>query len=381
MAALSRLLFPIALVAFVGLGASDALLGTAWPSIRQDYGRPLGDLGIVIAVAIAGFVVTAAANGSMARWLPTGPRLVLSYVALTAGASTIAFGRSWATLLIGAAAIGIGDGILDPTLNAHVGRHHGMGAMNLLHATFGLGATLGPLIMAWALRTAGGWRTGYLVLVVWALAMLAGVLTLRRAWPGPPPVDRADGDGVRGPVVLFLGAFFLATGVEVSAGAWAFTWLVDGRGAATTTAAILTALYWAGFTAARLIGAVIGDRRSPASMISAAGVLLVAGMVWMTVDPAGTGGVGLPVAGAGVALVFPVLVATTVRRFGGRGDTVVGWGFAAASLGAASLPWIVGQVAERAGFGAVGPVLIVGAAAVALAAARVTRSTVPGPTG
>ncbi len=374
MVAVSRLLLPLSFVAFVGLGASDGLLGTAWPSMRQDYGRPLGDLGLVIAVAIAGFVVTSAANGSMARWLPTGPRLVVSYGALAAGAATIAFGRGWSALLIGAAAIGVGDGILDPTLNAHVGRHHGMAAMNLLHATFGLGATLGPLIMAWALRTPAGWRTGYMVLLAWAIAMLAAAGVMRRTWPGPPPVLRSQSDGIRGRVGLFLVAFFLSTGVEVSVGAWAFSWLRDDRGVATTVAAVLTALYWAGLTASRLVGAAIGDRRTPASVVRVAGWLLVAGLAWMVLDPGGSGGVGLPAAGAGIALVFPVLVASTVRRFGDRGDTVVGWGFASASLGAATIPWMVGQVAERAGFGVAGPALLVGAIAVAVASLQVAKS-------
>ena len=41
---------------FVVLGLPDGALGVAWPSMRGGFGRPLGDLGVVLALNTTGYL-------------------------------------------------------------------------------------------------------------------------------------------------------------------------------------------------------------------------------------------------------------------------------------------------------------------------------------
>ena len=45
----------VAVASFVALGISETGLGTAWPSIRVDVGRPVEDLGTLLVVGLAGY--------------------------------------------------------------------------------------------------------------------------------------------------------------------------------------------------------------------------------------------------------------------------------------------------------------------------------------
>jgi len=73
-----------------------------------------------------------------------------------------------------------------------------------------------------------------------------------------------------------------------------------------------------------------------------------------------------------MGLVFPIIVLATSTRFGGSAESVVGWGFAAASVGAALVPWLTGRVAEQTAFAGVEAVLVAGAAITAVLGWRVT---------
>jgi MFS transporter, FHS family, glucose/mannose:H+ symporter len=58
--------------------------------------------------------------------------------------------------------------------------------------------------------------------------------------------------------------------------------------------------------------------------------------------------VSVMLAGLGFAAVFPILVGWMTHRFGPSGNRLASWAFVSASLGGATLPWLVGQLANRA---------------------------------
>lgn len=361
-----RGLLMVAFVAFVGLGVPDGLIGTGWPEMSGDLSRSIGDLGVAVTVGIAGFATMAALSGQVAARIGPGSRLAAAYVGIGLGALLVGIGPNWALVLVGVAVLGMGNGLLDPTVNSYVARNHGMRTMNLLHASFGAGATLGPLVMLWSLRATGGWRAAYVGVAVWGGLMFVVMFVTRRSWRDRPASEtrRRDG-GTPVAVPLVLAAFLLTTGTEMAAGTWAYSWLFEGRGVSDAAAAAFAAAFWAGLTGARLVGVVIGDRLAPRTVMGWSGALLVGGSAWMAADPGGSGGFGLVAAGAGVALVFPILVVATTVGFGARGEAMVGWGFAAASAGAAALPWIAGRLVEGIGFEAIGVLLVAAAAGTA----------------
>jgi fucose permease len=365
----------LALVGFVGLGLSDGILGPAWPAIRESLHQPVGALGELQLVGTAGFAAAAFGGGRLRARLGAG-----AYLALGAAGSAVALtgfvvSPWWGGLLAAMLALGAFSAVLDVGFNAHAALHFTQRLTNALHASYGVGTTVGPLVVAAALAV-GTWRGAYGVAVAVDALVAAALWSLRRAIPTDPPERWAGAVqpvGGRGVVLLMLAVFFVVTGVESAVGAWAPTLLV-GRGESRGAAAAWVAAYWAAFTAGRAGLAAIGDRLPSAWTLRAGTAVTLAGAVLLWTNAGGTGVAGLPVAGLGLAGIFPALVLLTPIRLGpDRAAAAVGRQLAAATLGVTTAVGLGGVVAQLGGVQALGPYLFAAAAvlvAVELAAAR-----------
>jgi fucose permease len=154
--------------------------------------------------------------------------------------------------------------------------------------------------------------------------------------------------------------YFVYTGIEVGFGVWAFTLFTEGRGIAPAAAGFWLSTYWGGLTASRLLASVVAGRVSPEALVRASLVLaaLGAALVWLDGAPA-FGFAGLTLVGLACGPVFPTLMATTPGRVPpGHAPHAVGFQVAAAALGAALLPALLGVVARRLGLESLGPQLL-----------------------
>jgi fucose permease len=353
----------LALVAFVALGLPDGMLGPAWPSIRAELHQPLAALGELTALLSAGFVVSGLLSARLrARFGPGG------YVAVGAAGSAVslavyAVSPWWSGLLAASFALGIFSGCVDTGFNAHAALHHGPRLMNALHAAYGIGATIGPLVVTAALA-AGSWRWAWTAAAVLETAVVASLWPARRGMPAAPP-ERWHAETPltpqRGGLPLMLGLFFLMVGLEVAIGAWAST-LLQHRGFSRGAASAWVAAYWACFTAGRVALAAAGRRIAPATTLRASAILTLLGVVLLQWTA-----LGLPVAGFGLAGMFPALITLTPFRLGAdRAAAAIGYQFAAATLGSTCVVGAAGLAAQFIGIGALVPFLA--AIAVALVA-------------
>lgn len=349
------------------------MLGVAWPSIRADVGRPVAALGVLLVAQTTGYLLAAAANGALVARLGTGRLLVASAGVALLGFAAFTASGSWPALVLASAAIGAAAGMVDAGVNAHVAVHHGRRAMGLLHASFGIGATLGPLLVTGLIGSGVSWRSAYGLIAVVQAVLLGAFVVTRRAWRAAPVEADEDAGGRPAPsrpgatAVLTLGSFFVYTGLEIATGQWAFSLLTEERGVGTTAAGLWVAAYWGGLTGGRLALAAAAHRVAPSTLLgtSAAGAVVGTAVLWL--DLSGTGAIGLPLIGVSLAAVFPTLVSLTPDRLGAaRAAHAIGYQLAAAGVGAAALPGAVALVISTGGLGALGPSLA--AMAVALTA-------------
>lgn len=353
----------VAVVAFVMLGLGESGIGTAWPSVSRDVGRPLEDLGTLLVVGLTGYSASSAMSSRIAQRLGLGATTAVSALTSFAGLTLYATAGSWALVMLAAFVLGSGGGLLDSVLNAHAAHRFTPGGMNLLHAGFGIGATLGPIVMATAVASGAGWQMGYTLIAAAQLAILALLWHRRDTW-GPPPVSAPRSRRFRfdGIVALSLAMFFLYTGIEFGAGQWSFSVLAEGRGFSTESAGAWVAAYWGGLTVGRLGLSAVATRLGPRRVLwwSMAGTMAAIGLFWW--NPAGFGMWGLPMTGLSLAGIFPTLVTLTPQRLGPeRTNAVVGYQLAAASIGAAALPWVIGRAIAASSLEAVAPFLAAGA--------------------
>ena len=352
-----RTLAGLACVAFVGLGLPDGLLGVAWPSMRSTFGVPLDALGALFASFTAGFVLSSFAGGRSVRALGLGGLLAASCAATGLSLLGYALSGSW-SLVVGLGFVaGLGAGGIDTGINTYAAMRHGPRFLNLLHACWGVGATLGPALMTAVLVTGRPWPLGYALVAGAQLALAVVFAVTQGAWPAAgasahetSPESFAGTLRLRGARVGIL-LFAAYTGLELGIGAWAFTVLTEGRGRPPAVAGGWTSLYWLGLTVGRLAAAAIVPQLGAPLLLRSAMVLLAAGVSLLAAGVAPSLDlVGLLIAGVAAGPIFPTLIAQTPVRLGaGHAANAVGFQIAAASLGAALWPAALGVLGARRG--------------------------------
>ncbi|HEY6594919.1 MAG TPA: MFS transporter [Asanoa sp.] len=361
-------LLVLAYFAFVSLGLPDGLLGVAWPSMSGDFRVPRESIGILLIVATTGYLISSVAAGfTVSRfgvgWLLAGSTALAS-LALFGYATSPAF----ALTVVAALFAGFGGGAIDSGLNAYAASAFGPRHMNWLHAFFGLGVAIGPLIMTAAIN-GPSWRLGYVVVASGqAVLALAFVLTSRRWGERPVPVISAHAEPVRGHETLLMPivwigvlAFAVYVAVEVGAGLFAYQLLTEARGLSDTIAGVCVSIYWGALFVGRVVQGFVSERLGAGRVLAASLAGMVAGSALVAVPgPGWLTAFGLAVIGFAAAPVFPLLTLTTADRVGAaHADRAIGMQIGGAGLGGAVIPAGVGVLLGAAGVGMLGPSLVV----------------------
>lgn len=349
-------------VAFISLGLPDGLLGVAWPSIRDGFARPLDSLGTLLLAFTTGYLTSSFLSGWAITRAGVG-RLLAASCAIT-GLSLLGYtmaGHWWIVVAL-AVVTGLGAGAIDGGINTYVAAHYGERLMHWLHASWGIGITLGPLIMTAGLQRFHTWRWGYLL--VGSAQLVLGVYFAATAGRWTHDRDRPERDedrrltDFRTPYAetllqpkVWLSAllFFLFAGTEATAGMWIYTLLTESRGFPTQWAGILTGGYWATFTLGRIVAGAFARRIGGKPLIRLCLLGALTGSVLLRWNPTqAVSLLGIVLLGFSIAPIFPELVSATSDRVGRRhAATAIGMQIGAAGLGAAVLPGIAGILAQH----------------------------------
>jgi len=386
--------FLLSCLTYLGVALPGSTLGMLWPSMRVSIHEPVGALGVVLVAGVAAQVVSSAATGRIMARAAEGPLLALG-TALMAGALAMESGAPALWLLaVGSAIFSVGFGVINAALNVYAAAHFGPRNITWMHASYGLGATLGPLLVTALLAVGAGWR-GALVSMSAVLTVIALVLAAtRRRWAAPAGAAQATASageaagrprgsprppGQRRRVLAAVTFTAVETGIEVAAGIWGYVFLTSGRGLPAAAGGVAVSGYWAMMFAGRALLGPVAERAGASRVLAVAVAGVPAGAVLMAMPgPAAVAVAGMMLLGLAAAPVFPLLTLTTADRVGeGDAAAAVGLQTAASAVGSAALPSGIGLVIGAAGARAVGPALLVlGLAMVAvywLALRRVTR--------
>lgn len=373
------LLVGIAYLSFIALGVPGGFLGVAWPSMMRDFDLSLDAVGVLLVAFTVGSLLFSFASGPAISRFGSGRFLAASSFLAAIGLLGLAVAPVWwATVLFGVLA-GAAAGGVDSALNVFFAENHGSRLMNWLHACFGLGATLGPVLMTALLRFGSSWRWGYAGLgVAQVLVGLCFVLTERR-WRDPQQSVPGEG-GARGrdtrlvaslrlPVIwLSVSLFLLSAGAEAVAGQWPYSLFTESRGVDPTVAGLWISVYWGALTASRILYGIAASRLRDEVALRLGMLALVVGAALLWTRLADTVSLlGLALMGFAVAPILPLLHLMTPQRVGSRHTAnAIGLQTAAGYLGAGVLPALAGWVADRRGLETVGPFLLVSSVVVLL---------------
>lgn len=407
------LLATLSFLAFISLGLPDGLLGVAWPSIRESLGVPLDALGLLVGFQTAGYLLSSFISGRVLRVMSIGAVLTVSTVLAASALLGFALTRSW-PLLIGLGFVaGLAGGAIDAGLNSYGARHFSARVLNWLHASFGVGTTLGPLIVTAVLSSGGVWRLSY-VIVGSAQMVLALVFFLtRRRWMGVSEVVSADPssrpepslevqlgaplipnpssrqtpslgvaeetpqdplaprqkptqgartrDTLRRPIVwLGMLTFFVYAGVEMVTGQWAFSLLTIERGVAVGAAGLLVSLFWGSLMVGRIVFGIVADKVNLTQTLRLCIAACVVGALLFWLEPTRVlSYAGMMLIGFSIAPIFASLISLTPARVGKEhADNAIGFQIASAGLGGAGLTAAVGVASRTYGLEVVGATVL-----------------------
>lgn len=362
-----KLLF-IGFVGFIAVGMPAAGLGVAWASMQQSFGVSLDSIGVLLGAVTVGRLVMSVYSGRAIGAVGLGNYMLAGSVVMTAGLLGYALVPTWPLLVLSALIFGFGVTALNAGINTHAASHYGSGMMNWLHAWYGLGSALGPLVVTLIItRLELDWRWAYGVFIAAQVALTVVFAITRAEWTVE---GKADAEPTRpkatlretltaAPALYGITLFFLHGGIQIGTGQLTHSLMVDSRGIDPATAGLWVSIYWAGLTAGRIFTGMVVSRVGNNRFVRINMLLTIIGtlLLWSNLSSNLTF-LGIALIGFTLGPVLPTLLADTPKRSGVRHvANTVGLQIAASGIGLALLPGLAAWVAVQVGLESIGAYL------------------------
>jgi fucose permease len=354
----------ISYLCYIAIGFLDGMLGVIWPAMSADLGVPLDALGILLLVALVGFVLVSFNYGAVTQALSFHSFLLVCLLLRAIGFVVLALYPSWSIAIACFFIMSIGSGGVDTGLNVFISERGNARQLNWLHASFGIGATSGPFLAAGVLALGGtwNWNFGIVAGVLAVIAVLVWATAPLWQFAGPEKSNRtASGhatatQSLRLPVVwISTTLFFFYVGMELTAGQWSFTLFSLARGIPDIQAKFWVGIYWGIFTIGRILFGLVADRVSIDRFLRFALVAAAFGAFLLYWNPlSGAAMAGLVLMGLAEAPIYPSLIAGTAARVGkAHAANAIGFQVAAAGVGGTLITGLVGFLATGIGLEAI----------------------------
>src|SRR3989475_3747246 len=284
------------LVLFVTLGLPAGAVGVAWPQMRASLGAPLAGLGLLLAAYTAAYFVASACSGFLGARLGTPTLLAAGCGLAAAGLLGLSLATAWWMVPVVTLLLGGGSGLIDAAANAHTSLNRGVRFMGWLHASWAVGAALGPLVVVTSIGATGSWRGSFVAMAAAFLAVGLLVGYRRQDWIDTgPDMDRpfptvvVQRSSRRRALVLLIGPFVLGAGLEGTAGDRCYTHLTAGRSLSPALAGLGASLFWAGLAGGRVAMGLFGNRIAPDRLLDLSVGMSALGALgfWLPPPPGG----------------------------------------------------------------------------------------------
>ena len=361
---MTHVLLAIIYVAFISLGLPDALLGAAWPSMYRDFSVPVSYSGIIFMIIAGGTIVSSLQSDRLTKRLGAGAVTAISVLTTALALFGFSISHSYIALCLWAIPYGLGAGSVDAALNNYVAIHYASRHMSWLHCMWGIGASLGPYIMGYALTGGLSWNSGYRYIAVLQIGLTAVLFFSLPLWRGQAKTARKTGavDTKAEPIPLrhvvsipgakeIMITFFCYCAVEQTANLWASSYLVLHQEVSAEIAAGFASLFFVGITAGRFLSGFLTLLLNDTQMIRLGQGLIAVGIITLLL-PLGTitSLAGLLLIGLGCAPVYPSIIHATPANFGeDKSQAMIGVQMASAYAGTCLMPPVFGLVANHLG--------------------------------
>ena len=347
--------------------------------MHLDLQTPISAAGILSIIASLGTIVSSLCTPKVLRILGTG-KLVAYSIALTAIASIgYGFADSFNILCLWAIPMGIGAGAIDVAMNNFAAIYLESKHTNWLHASWGIGATLGPSLLSFSILTGGGWRGAYEYVAIALAAIFVLILISLPLWkraeargglsenvtipassgstvPGnakvanpenAPHISIREALRVPGMKLSFL-TFFFYSALEISTSLWCGTYLI-ACGFKPEIGAFIVSLMFASVMIGRIASGFFAIKFTDHRLIYAGIFIVSVGCLILSIPlPLNLQPACICLLGLGCAPVYPSLIHATPARFGeSLSSQAISIQLAGSYIGSILMPPAFGLVAAK----------------------------------
>lgn len=348
---------------FISLGICTSIIGPTLPGLAEQTRSSLSQISFLFTTISLGYMLGSLYGGRAFDKTPGNLLLsaVLFSMTLTLGLTPL-ISQLW--LLAGVLFIlGLAEGALDVGGNLLIIWTHRQASppfLNALHFFFGIGAFIGPVVVAQAVARTADFQWAYWLLAIYPIPIALWLLRL----PSPTsPHQEESSQSTSGRKILILLiaiCFFLYVGAEIAFGGWIYTYATSMGLGNAASAAYLTAVFWGSLTVGRLISIPLAARFDPKQVIVADLLVCIASLSIILLAPGsllavwvGTIGIGLS-----MASIFPTLLGFAETRLALTGR-VTRWFFVGTGFGGMLIPWLSGLLIQEFGPRAVMTIILI----------------------
>lgn len=359
-------------LAFVSLGLPDALLGSAWPIMYQEFAVPVSYSGTVFMIICGGTILSSLNSEKLNRRFGTGKITAISVFLTAIALFGFSISHSFLMLCLFAIPYGLGAGSVDAALNHYVALHYSSRHMSWLHCMWGLGASVGPYIMGFVLQRGEPWNRGYLIVSIIQFTLAIILFCSLSLWKKNPeeltenaastakqeapkqeaPKQEAPKQRALSLREVFaipgakesLASFYGYCALEQTVGLWAGSFMVLALGMEEKLAASYVALFYFGITFGRFLSGFFTMKWKDEQMVLGGSAIVFFG-IFLLFTPWSKALVlpALILIGLGCAPVYPSVIHSTPYNFGvEHSSALIGAQMAAAYVGTLIMPPLFG---------------------------------------
>ena len=343
-------------LAFILLGLTVAAEGPTLLQLAENTASELDQISSIFIFGSFGYLSGSYIGGRLYDRIPGHQFMAGILVMLGITIALVPVATSlWALLLI-ILLLGLAKGALDVGCNTLLLWVHDDKVdpfMNGLHACFGVGAFVAPLIVARVITITGNIYWVYWIFAILAFPIAVFVWSLSSPSPRRTPDEHKDTPLPIVPVAIMVLCFVLYVGAEVGYGNWIYTYSFKLGLATEVEAALLTSAFWGSFSLGRLLAIWISTRVRPLTVLYAdfTGCVVSVGLILLFKESSIVLWLGTILLGLSMASIFPTFLTLSEERMHVTG-TMAGWFLVGGGIGGMILPWGIGQAFVRIGAGA-----------------------------
>jgi fucose permease len=360
-------------LAYFTFGMITNVLGVVIPEVIKEYQLSLFAAGILAFAFYLAYGLCSIPTGLLMDRFGAKPLVLLGVVLMGIGCLVVSLARSYALTLAMIFAVGVGVTVLQTAGNPlirHLDRLENYHRNLTLTIGFcGIGAFLGPFILAFFRGTGRSWQTLYVFFAVLSLVLLVPLAFSRF------PAGTAETSGrirlnqlgklLLNPIVFFYSlGIFCYVGAEVGTASWIVKFFERVHGVTAevshlqaasffqkvlpTLPALIVALFWGLQGTGRLLSGAVLNKFGSRRILRAFSFMALVCLLVATLGPRTVTAVGFAACGFFTSVLFTLIFSGTINSFTENLGAISGL-LCTACLGGAVLPPLVGLVGDHFG--------------------------------